>query len=94
MGNAAGSMDMQLGKEGKSVPAPPVMVAPQKQSASPKLPIPAEEELEERFNAVLVSVYCPRLYAGYIDMYPLYLHTHTDEKDTRSVKHKPMHIHT
>ncbi|XP_046888077.1 formin-like protein 1 isoform X1 [Hypomesus transpacificus] len=59
MGNAAGSMDMQLGKEGKSVSAPPVMVAPQKQSASPKLPIPAEEELEERFNAVLNTMNLP-----------------------------------
>uniref|UniRef100_A0A8C7FFR5 Formin like 1 n=1 Tax=Oncorhynchus kisutch TaxID=8019 RepID=A0A8C7FFR5_ONCKI len=56
MGNAAGSMDVPPGKEVKTVSAPPGSGAPQKQAAGPKLPMPAEEELEERFNAVLVSL--------------------------------------
>lgn len=56
MGNAAGSMDVPLGKELKTVSPPPGSGAPQKQAAGPKLHMPAEEELEERFNAVLVSL--------------------------------------
>lgn len=56
MGNAAGSMDVPPGKEVKTVSAPPGSGPPQKKAASPKLPMPAEEELEERFNAVLVSL--------------------------------------
>uniref|UniRef100_A0A8C8CA58 Formin-like 1 n=1 Tax=Oncorhynchus tshawytscha TaxID=74940 RepID=A0A8C8CA58_ONCTS len=59
MGNAAGSMDVPPGKEVKTVSAPPGSGAPQKQAASPKLPMPAEEELEERFNAVLNSMNLP-----------------------------------
>lgn len=34
---------------------PPGSETPQKQAAGPKIPMPAEEELEERFNVVLVS---------------------------------------
>ncbi|XP_064806997.1 formin-like protein 1 [Oncorhynchus masou masou] len=59
MGNAAGSMDVPPGKEVKTVSAPPGSGAPQKQAAGPKLPMPAEEELEERFNAVLNSMNLP-----------------------------------
>lgn len=64
MGNAAGGgleQDPADGREarnsvgaasGMSDPAP---VVQKKQPAVPKLPVPPEEELEERFNAVLVS---------------------------------------
>lgn len=55
MGNAAGSMELPHLKEIKTVSAPPVATVPQKQSAVPKLPMPPEEELEERFSAALVS---------------------------------------
>ncbi|KAK6329307.1 hypothetical protein J4Q44_G00012850 [Coregonus suidteri] len=59
MGNAAGSMEFPMGKEGKTVSAPPGSGTPQKQAAGPKLPMPAEEELEERFNVVLNSMNLP-----------------------------------
>lgn len=45
-------MEVPETKEGKMVSAPPASVGPQKQ---PKLPMLPEEELEERFSAVLVS---------------------------------------
>lgn len=53
MGNAAGSMEVAQGKEGKAVSAPPGSTGSQKRTA--KLPMPPEEELEQRFGAVLVS---------------------------------------
>lgn len=55
MGNAAGSMELPHSKEAKTVSAPPIATCPQKQTAVPKLPMPPEEELEERFSAALVS---------------------------------------
>lgn len=55
MGNAAGSMEVPQGKEGKTVSAPPGSTGSQKQTAGLKLPMPPEEELEQRFSAVLVS---------------------------------------
>lgn len=55
MGNAAGSMEFPMGKEGKTVSFPPGSETPQKQEVGPKIPMPAEEELDERFNVVLVS---------------------------------------
>ncbi|XP_069560575.1 formin-like protein 1 isoform X2 [Brachyistius frenatus] len=45
MGNAAGSIEVSQGKEGKG--------------AAPKLPMPPEEELEERFGAVLNKMNLP-----------------------------------
>uniref|UniRef100_A0A8C7TPA3 Formin-like protein 1 n=1 Tax=Oncorhynchus mykiss TaxID=8022 RepID=A0A8C7TPA3_ONCMY len=59
MGNAAGSMEFPMGKEGKTVSFPPGSETPQKQAAGPKIPMPAEEELEERFNVVLNSMNLP-----------------------------------
>lgn len=55
MGNAAGSIEVPQGKEGKMVSAPPGSTSSQKQTAGMKLPMPPEEELEQRFSAVLVS---------------------------------------
>lgn len=48
-------MELPHSKEVKAVSAPPVTSGPQKQTVVPKLPMPPEEELEERFSAVLVS---------------------------------------
>ncbi|KAF7665194.1 hypothetical protein LDENG_00149920 [Lucifuga dentata] len=59
MGNAAGNMEVPLGKESKTVSAPPGSTGPQKQSTGPKLPMPPEEELEDRFNAVLNTMNLP-----------------------------------
>lgn len=56
MGNAAGSLEVSQGKDGK--PSGPGSTGPQRQTAGAKLPMPPEEELEERFNAVLVSREC------------------------------------
>lgn len=53
MGNAAGSLEVSQGKEGKM--SGPGSTGPQKPMAGVKLPMPPEEELEERFSAVLVS---------------------------------------
>lgn len=59
MGNAAaGGLEQEPGENsagallGMSDPTPTLQ---KKQSAAPKLPVPPEEELEERFNVVLVS---------------------------------------
>lgn len=59
MGNAAaGGLEQEPAENsagsasGMSDPAP---VLQKKQPAPPKLPMPPEEELEERFNVVLVS---------------------------------------
>ncbi|XP_076616292.1 formin-like 1b isoform X1 [Chaetodon auriga] len=56
MGNAAGSMEAPPGKEGKASSAPP---GPQKQTVGVKLPMPPEEELEQRFGAVLNTMNLP-----------------------------------
>lgn len=53
MGNAAGSPEASQRKESRS--AAPGSTGPQKQTPGEKLPMPPEEELEERFSAVLVS---------------------------------------
>lgn len=61
MGNAAGNMEVPHSKEGKAaavmaaLTVTPGSTAPQKQGAGPKLPMPPENELEQRFSAVLVS---------------------------------------
>ncbi|KAI9537449.1 hypothetical protein NQZ68_025305 [Dissostichus eleginoides] len=44
-------MEVPQGKEGKAVSAPPGSTGSQNPSA--KLPMPPEEELEQRFSAVL-----------------------------------------
>lgn len=84
MGNAAGSMEVPLGKEGKTVSAPPVSTGPQKPTAGPKLPVPPEEELEERFNAVLVSWTHTHTHtyahAGHISMWGRHAYTFTLKK--------------
>lgn len=53
MGNAAGNMEVPLGKEGKASSLPGSTGHPRQMGI--KLPMPAEEELEQRFSAVLVS---------------------------------------
>ncbi|KAM9837583.1 formin-like protein 1 [Aulostomus maculatus] len=58
MGNTEGSMEVPQAKEGKSTPLVPV-AGPQKQPAAPKLPLPPEEELQERFSAVLNTMNLP-----------------------------------
>lgn len=50
MGNAAGSLEMSPARDVKR----PFSAYGTKQAQTPKLPIPPEEELEERFNIVLV----------------------------------------
>lgn len=61
MGNAAAGGLEQEPAEGRearisvSAMSDPALVLQKKQSAPPKLPMPPEEELEERFNVVLVS---------------------------------------
>lgn len=61
MGNAVGGIEQADGREAKhsvgsgtglSDPTPTLQ---KKQPAPPKLPVPPEEELEERFSVVLVS---------------------------------------
>ncbi|XP_041122582.1 formin-like protein 1 isoform X2 [Polyodon spathula] len=60
MGNAAGSMDVSSqAKEVKTPPPAIVATPPQKQPAPPKLPMPADGELEERFNMALNSMNLP-----------------------------------
>ncbi|KAI7803152.1 putative formin-like protein 1 [Triplophysa rosa] len=61
MGNAAGGLEQMEGQESKGstggiYPTPSI---PKKKSAPPKLPMPPEEELEERFNVVLSSMNLP-----------------------------------
>ncbi|XP_042364118.1 formin-like protein 1 [Plectropomus leopardus] len=59
MGNAAGSMEVPQGKEGKAASAPPGSTGSQKKTVAPKLPMPPEEELEQRFGAVLNTMNLP-----------------------------------
>ncbi|KAG2461071.1 FMNL1 protein, partial [Polypterus senegalus] len=57
MGNAAGSMEVPPhGREAKGTPSAASASPVQKQQATPKLPMPAEGELEERFNTVLLPL--------------------------------------
>lgn len=57
MGNAVGGLEQMEGQENKGSTGGiyPTPSLPKKKSAPPKLPMPPEEELEERFNVVLVS---------------------------------------
>uniref|UniRef100_UPI0037E8D08F formin-like protein 1 isoform X2 n=1 Tax=Semicossyphus pulcher TaxID=241346 RepID=UPI0037E8D08F len=59
MGNAAGSMEVPQGKDSKTASAPPGSTGPQKQTVGLKLPMPPEEELEQRFSAVLSTMNLP-----------------------------------
>ncbi|XP_034049355.1 formin-like protein 1 [Thalassophryne amazonica] len=59
MGNAAGSMEVPQGKDGKNVSAPPGATGSQKQCAGSKVPMPPEKELEERFSTVLNTMNLP-----------------------------------
>lgn len=56
MGNAAGSVETPQGKENKTALSSP---GSQKQTKGLKIPMPPEEELQQRFDAVLVSL-CSR----------------------------------
>ncbi|KAM3823210.1 formin-like protein 1 [Vipera latastei] len=58
MGNAASSLEMSPAKEIKSQPTASSPLPP-KQPATPKLPMPNAEELEERFGHVLNSMNLP-----------------------------------
>lgn len=53
MGNAAGSLEQPEGTEAGINPTLGYTI--RKKTAPPKLPMPPEDELEERFNVVLVS---------------------------------------
>lgn len=57
MGNAAGGLEQMEGQEAKGSTGGinPTPSMPKKKCAPPKLPMPPEEELEERFSVVLVS---------------------------------------
>uniref|UniRef100_A0A9J8BG12 Formin-like protein 1 n=1 Tax=Cyprinus carpio carpio TaxID=630221 RepID=A0A9J8BG12_CYPCA len=55
MGNAAGSLEMSPGRDVKR----PLSTYGQKQPPAPKLPLPPEDELEERFSMVLNSMNLP-----------------------------------
>lgn len=58
MGNAAaGGLEQETTENsaGTTGMADPAQFLQKKQPAPPKLPMPSEEELEERFNLVLVS---------------------------------------
>ncbi|KAM9425920.1 formin-like protein 1 isoform 1-T1 [Pholidichthys leucotaenia] len=57
MGNAAGSIDVSQGKESKVGTQGPA--GPHKHTAGVKLPMPPEEELEERFTALLNTMNLP-----------------------------------
>lgn len=52
MGNAAGGLEQP---EGTEAGVNPTLSTIKKKTAPPKLPMPPEDELEERFNVVLVS---------------------------------------
>lgn len=62
MGNVAGPLEQTEGQEnstsgvtGVTAGVTPTATVRKKPAAPPKLPIPPEDELEERFNVVLVS---------------------------------------
>ncbi|XP_073713232.1 formin-like protein 1 [Misgurnus anguillicaudatus] len=61
MGNAAGGLEQDEGQEtkGSTSGMNPTPSQIKKKSAPPKLPMPPEEELEERFNAVLSTMNLP-----------------------------------
>ncbi|XP_035254604.1 formin-like protein 1 isoform X2 [Anguilla anguilla] len=59
MGNAAGSAEQAAAPEPRATVAVPSPSPLQKQAPSPKLPMPPDEELEERFNTVLNSMNLP-----------------------------------
>ncbi|XP_043958714.1 formin-like protein 1 isoform X3 [Gambusia affinis] len=60
MGNAAGSADISQGRELKETTiTSPECAGPQKQTSGLKLPMPPENELEERFNAALDTMNLP-----------------------------------
>ncbi|XP_072549489.1 formin-like protein 1 [Salminus brasiliensis] len=61
MGNAAGGLEQPEGSEARSSVggANPAPGTPKRKTAPPKLPMPPEEELEERFNVVLSSMNLP-----------------------------------
>ncbi|XP_026772511.3 formin-like protein 1 [Pangasianodon hypophthalmus] len=56
MGNAAGGLEQP---EGTEAGVNPMLATIKKKTAPPKLPMPPEEELEERFNVVLSSMNLP-----------------------------------
>ncbi len=76
MGNAAGSVEVPLGKEGKTASVPPGSTGSQKQTQGLKLPMPPEEELEQRFSAVLVS-------CDFVQQVRTPVNFHTEESGTR-----------
>ncbi|KAK7167967.1 hypothetical protein R3I94_002126 [Phoxinus phoxinus] len=61
MGNAAGGLEQMEGQEAKGSTggSNPIPSPPKKKCAPPKLPMPPEEELEERFSVVLSSMNLP-----------------------------------
>ncbi|XP_035998473.1 formin-like protein 1 [Fundulus heteroclitus] len=60
MGNAVGSAEISPGRDIKETTiTSPECTAPQKQTAGPKLPMPPEKELEERFSAALNTMNLP-----------------------------------
>ncbi|KAJ8251784.1 hypothetical protein GJAV_G00225400 [Gymnothorax javanicus] len=59
MGNAAGSTEQAVASDSRTPVAVPSPTPLQKHAAAPKLPIPPEDELEERFNLVLSSMNLP-----------------------------------
>lgn len=74
MGNAAGSMEVAQGKEGKT--ASP---GSREQTKGLKLPMPPEEELEQRFSAVLVS-------CDFVQQVKPHVNFDTEEKEPNSQK--------
>ncbi|XP_015256400.1 PREDICTED: formin-like protein 1 [Cyprinodon variegatus] len=60
MGNAAGSSEISQGRDIKETTiTSPECTGPQKQTAGPKLPMPPDKELEERFSAALNTMNLP-----------------------------------
>ena len=55
MGNVTGTPEGPQAKEGKTASAPLGSAGPQNRATGQRLPVPPGDELEERFNAVLVS---------------------------------------
>ncbi|KAI4878563.1 hypothetical protein NFI96_021151, partial [Prochilodus magdalenae] len=61
MGNAVGGPEQPEGSDGRALAggANPTPGTPKRKTAPPKLPMPPEEELEERFSVVLSSMNLP-----------------------------------